>query len=88
MDWNLELLIPDHYSTFLDKFWRMLKQFESLCNGHFGSIRAVQHQIQVEKRESGPIPFALQRTSSKTREFENQENDRMLAMDGIEPTQA
>lgn len=38
-----------------NKFISMLEQFESMWYGYNGSIKVVQHRIELSKKDYGPI---------------------------------
>lgn len=59
-----------------------------MWNGHFGSIKTVQHRFELNEKDNRPIFPAPYHASWKVREFEKQEIIRILAMDSIEPVQA
>lgn len=56
-------------------------QFDSLGVGHCDSTKAVQHLLQLDTMESGPIHSSSFWWEQKNREFEEQEIDQMFAMD-------
>lgn len=74
-------MIPDQYSAFRHKFTRMLEQFKSQWDGLLGSIRNVQHRIEIKNPGSPPINYAAYRASRMAREFNKHEIDRMLPME-------
>lgn len=51
-------------------------------------MKAVPHQIELDKMDSWPVHSAHMKQVPKARELEKQEVDRMLATDGTEPAQA
>lgn len=65
----------------------MITQFESMWNDHPGSFKAVQHRIKFDKTDSQPMNLALIKQGQTEREFEKQEINRMLPMDGIQPSE-
>lgn len=65
----------------------MLEQSENMWDGHLCSIKVMQHQVKLGKKDNRPIHSLLYCPGPKAREMENQEKYRMLAMDGIEPAQ-
>lgn len=40
-------MLPDEYSAYSDKFNIMLSQGESMWDRQLGSIKAVEHQIEL-----------------------------------------
>lgn len=56
-----------------------------MWNDHLGSIKTVQHRIELERTNSQTIHPATYRSNTKAREFKNQEIGRMLNLDDIEP---
>lgn len=66
----------------------MLTKSENMWDGHFGSIQALHHQIDREKKDSPPVPLAPYRTGPEAKEFKNQVIDRMIALDVIKRVQA
>lgn len=57
----------------------ILTQFESRCDGHLGLIKAVQHRVGLNKRDSRLKHSALYREGAMVRRFEEEEIDQMLA---------
>lgn len=72
---EMELVIPEQYSTFRDKFTKMLDQFKSIWDGSFRSIKAVRHRIELDKSASLPIHSALYQL---TRGRERSKNDKSI----------
>lgn len=67
------ITVPKEYYAYIDKLFNMLTKFESMWDGHLNSIKAVPHQIELEKTDERPlhsVPYGL---GSKEREFDNQE---------------
>lgn len=83
-DWNHELTTSDEHIAYCKKYIHVLTKFVSIWNGLLGSIEAVQHRINLDKRENRPIHHALYRGGLKAIESEKQETDEVLAMDVIE----
>lgn len=84
-DWKGELKIPEEYSTYRHKFIQMLIQYKCTSVHHFGSTKAVQHQIKLDKADREPVQSASCRARANAREFERKEIDRMVAMDIFKP---
>lgn len=53
-DWCKDLTVPYQHFAYSDKFITMLIQVESMSGAHLGSIRAVQHRAELEKKDERP----------------------------------
>lgn len=58
-----------------------------MWDGHLGSIEAVLHRLELNKTDARPILSASYRPTQEAGEFEKQDIDQMLFMDGIQPAQ-
>lgn len=65
----------------------MIAKIESRWEGHLGSINAVPHQTGLVESRDRPIHSAWYRDHPNVRELENQEIEKMLAIDVIKPAQ-
>lgn len=62
------------------------QQFESPWDDQLGSIEAVQHWIELQSTDDLLIDSVQYFVEPKARVFENQETDRILTMNVVEPT--
>lgn len=54
-EWRQGLSLREESSAYREKFINVLTQFESMCDGHLGSIEAVPHQIELKKTDTQPV---------------------------------
>lgn len=52
-----------------NKFIHMPTQFEGMQDGHLGSMKSVQHRIQLDKTDSQPLGSAHNEQGQKARKF-------------------
>lgn len=64
-----------------------MSQFESTWDALLGFMKTVQHSRKLNITDNGLIHSARSRAGPKMREFEKQEIERILVVDGTEPGQ-
>lgn len=87
IDWQKDLTFTDDCFAYCNRFLSICEQFESMLDEKIDWIKAVQHRIELNKKDGRPIHSAPYRFDKKAREFEKPETDRMLSMDVIESGQ-
>lgn len=65
----------------------MLTHFDNVCDGHYGSNCVLQPSVRLEKTATSAIHSASCPTATREIESENEEIDRVLVLDDVEPAQ-
>lgn len=71
------------YSAYFTNFVHMLTQLERMPDSQQGSVKAVQHQTELNQTGSLPIHSDPYQAGPDARELEKQETDWMIGMDDI-----
>lgn len=87
IDWREELTLPPKYFTYCNRPIHIFTQAEGKCDTPLGTIKAVQHQIELKRKDNWPIYSASHLPGPKAGELETLEINGMLDMDIIEPIQ-
>lgn len=82
-DWRSQLKLGKAMEPERARIIEMLSEFESMWDGHLGTIRQTKHRIEL-KPDSKPVHQPPYRNGPDGRERERQEIQKMLDMDVIE----
>lgn len=74
-DGRQEVNIDCKFDTYWDKFIKMIKELESMWNGHLGRIGVEKHHIEITLDQTWPICWVPYRAGPRTRELEKMEGD-------------
>lgn len=58
LNWRDEFQVANDYVSYRNKFVEMLTQFQNMCDGPLGSIKAVELRIELGKSKDRPIHSA------------------------------
>ena len=83
-DWHPQLNIDDHYSEHREELIKTLTPFQSMWDGHLGTIKSTQHRIDLQPNAK-PVFQQPYRAGPRQRELEKTEVKRMLKEGVIEP---
>lgn len=85
--WHNNIKIHKKYKEYREAFLEILQPFQSMWDGHVGPINIAPHLIELTSTYIRPIHSAIYRTSTKARESEKREIDRILKENVIDPAQ-
>lgn len=69
-DWRVRVDGPEPYSTYSDKFMRMLDEFQSMGDGHLGLIIVAKRRIAPLDDNTQSVHSVPYRAGPETQEIE------------------